>query len=181
MFKKIQNPVLRGAVEWLVAFGLAALLFFVVRGFLFRTAHVDGNSMAPTLEHGDIVVLNRLAYRLSRPQAGDIVAFPFAGNPSEFYIKRVIALPGDTVNFLDGFFYVNHERLDDYFSQNPTLSLGDVGFPIVVEEGHFFVLGDNRNGSQDSRFVSVGNIPRRQMVGRAGLRVWPLGRVGRVE
>ncbi|MCL2199161.1 MAG: signal peptidase I [Defluviitaleaceae bacterium] len=181
MFKKIENPVLRGAVEWLVAFGLAALLFFVVRGFLFRMAHVDGNSMAPTLEHGDMVVLNRLVYHLSRPQVGDVVAFPFAGNPSEFYIKRVVALPGDAVDFYDGFFYVNSNRLDDYFSQSPTLSGGDVDFPITVEDGHFFVLGDNRNGSQDSRFTGVGTIPRRDMVGRAGFRVWPLSRAGRVE
>jgi signal peptidase I len=189
MFKKyIKNPYLQSAAEWLVLLGLAALLFFVVRGFLFRVAHVDGNSMAPTLEHGDMVILNRLAYRLSRPRAGDIVAFPYANNPSEYYIKRVVGLPGDYIAWGTGFVYINGIRLDDDFSAEPTRLMGDLVdehgvqiFSVTVEDGYFFVLGDNRNGSQDSRFFSVGTIARRDMVGRAGFRIWPLNRLGRVN
>lgn len=176
----IKSPVLRGAAEWFVFLALAALLFFVMRG-LFRTAHVDGNSMSPTLDHGDIVFLNRLVYLLSSPQAGDIVAFPNPEDPSEFFIKRVIAVPGDTVDLRGGIFFVNNEPLDDAFSEEPTRAKGDVGFPIVVEEAHCFVLGDNRNGSQDSRFASVGTIPANNMVGRASIRFWPLSRAGRVS
>jgi len=179
--ESIRNPILRSAAEWLVLLSVAALLFLFVRTFLFRMAHVDGNSMAPTLEHGDMVVLNRLAYHLSSPRIGDIVAFPYAENPSEFYIKRIIAGPGDVVYFDSGFFYVNEERLIDDFSHNPTIALGDVVFPVTVEDERFFVLGDNRNGSQDSRFISVGTIPAPDMVGRATIRLWPLSRIGRVD
>ncbi|MDR0272153.1 MAG: signal peptidase I [Clostridiales bacterium] len=177
---RITNPILRSAAEWLVTIGLAVLLFFAVRG-LIRTAKVDGSSMAPTLEHGDMVVLNRIAYFVSSPRVGDIVAFPYAQNPSEYFIKRVIALPGDMVDFHSGYFYVNGVQLEDEFSAEPTISMGNIQFPIIVEDGHFFVLGDNRIGSQDSRFSQVGTIPEKEMVGRASLRIWPLDRLGRVE
>lgn len=164
--------------------GLAVLLFFVVRGFVFRTANVDGNSMAPTLEHGDMVILNRFAYRFRAPRAGDIVAFPYPDNPSDVFIKRIIAVPGEVVDFRHGFFYVDGNRLDDDFSAEPTITFGDVNFPLTVANGNYFVLGDNRNGSRDSRFASVGNISACAscgIVGRARIRIWPLGRVGRVR
>jgi len=178
---RIPNPIIRGAVEWLLAIALAALLFFVVRSFLFRTAHVTGNSMEPTLSHGDMVVLNRLSYLFFDPRVGDIVAFPFAEDPSEFYIKRVIAAPGDIVDLRNGLFYVNGEPLDDAFSYYPTVSFGDIRFPITIEDGRYFVLGDNRNGSMDSRFASVGNIRARDMVGRVAIRFYPFNRFGTVD
>ena len=178
---RIQNPILRGAVEWLIAIAFAALLFFMVRSFLFRVAHVTGNSMEPTLSHGDMVVLNRLSSIFTSPRVGDIVAFPFPEDPSEFYIKRVIAMPGDIVDLQSGIFKINGQALDDDFSREPTVSFGDIAFPITVEEGRFFVLGDNRNGSMDSRFSSVGNVPARDMVGRVAMRVYPFNRLGQVD
>jgi signal peptidase I len=181
IINRIKNPILRSAAEWLAMIGLAVLLFFVMRGFLFRTAHVDGSSMAPTLEHGDFIFLNRLVYHLSSPKAGDIIAFPYAENPDDVFIKRIIAVPGDVVDFRDGFFIINGAPLDDDFSGEPTFSFGDVIFPITVEDGHFFVLGDNRNGSQDSRFSGVGNVPARDIIGRAEVRVFPLKRAGWVR
>jgi len=179
--KNIENPLLKGAVEWLISLGFAVLLFFFVRAFVFRIAHVDGNSMMPTLAHGDMVVLNRFVYIFSSPRAGDIVAFPYPGNPSDVFIKRVVAVGGDTVDMRYGYFYVNDERLSDEFSQAPTRVAGNVTFPVEVEDGYFFVLGDNRDGSQDSRMSSVGNVRARDMVGRARIRVWPFSRIGRVR
>ena len=181
MFERIPSPLLRGVAEWLFSLGLAALLFFVIRGFILRTAHVDGHSMSPTLEHGDMVVLNRFAYVIGGPRVGDIVAFPYAGNPDEHYIKRIIAAPGDVVNLREGAFWVNDYLLDDSFSEEQIISFGDASFPILVEDGHFFVLGDNRNGSRDSRFSSVGTVPAEDMVGRVAVRIWPLGRLGSVD
>lgn len=178
---RIPNPILRGIVEWLLAIALAALLFFVVRSFIFRVAHVTGNSMEPTLSHGDMVVLNRLSYLFTSPRVGDIVAFPFPEDPSEFYIKRVIAVPGDIVDLQGGIFIINGQPLDDAFSQEPTVSFGDIGFPITIEEGRYFVLGDNRNGSMDSRFSSVGNVTARDMVGRVAIRIYPFNRLGQVD
>ena len=177
---RIQNPTLRTIAEWLISIGLAVLLFLVVRSFLFRVAHVTGKSMEPTLNHGDMVVLNRFSYLFSSPRVGDIVAFPYPEDPSEFYIKRVIAVPGDTVDLQEGAFVINDSPLDDYFSSETIISMGDVIFPITIEDGRYFVLGDNRNGSMDSRFSTVGTVPAQDMVGRVSVRVWPIGRFGRV-
>jgi len=182
MFKNhIQNPLLRGLAEWLLAILLAVLLFFVVRSFLFRVAHVTGNSMESTLSHGDMVILNRLSYLFFNPRIGDIIAFPNPENNGEFFIKRIIAGPGDIVDLLDGFFVINGIPLEDNFSANPTSLLGNVSFPIEIEEGRYFVLGDNRNNSLDSRSADVGNIQARDMVGRVAIRVFPFDRFGRVE
>ena len=178
---RISNPILRGAVDWLVSIGIAVVLFFVVRGFIFRTAHVDGNSMNPTLAHGDMVILNRFAYVIGNPKVGDIVAFPYSENPSEYYIKRIVAQAGDIVDLRDGMFLVNGEPLEDDFSYELVISIGDVFFPIEVEDGRFFVLGDNRNGSRDSRFSGVGTICGDKMIGRASVRIWPPNRIGAVD
>jgi len=183
-YDRIKNPWIRGAVDWLFSLGIALILFFVVREFIFRTARVDGNSMTPTLEHGDMVILNRFAYVTGTPRVGDIVAFPYAQNPSEHYIKRIIAAPGDVVDLREGQFWINGEPLGDDFSDERILSDSGVNFtefPIEIEDEHFFVLGDNRNGSQDSRFSKVGNVPAKDMIGRAGLRIWPVGRLGLVK
>jgi len=182
MFKnRIENPFLRGLIEWVLAIGLAFLLFFVMRSYIFRIAHVTGDSMGPTLNHGDMVVLNRFVYLFSPPRAGDIVAFPYQENPSEFYIKRVIGVPGDIIDLQNGEFLINGQLLDDPFSGDFVLVSGDVNFPVEVEDGRFFVLGDNRNGSKDSRFVAVGTVPGRDMVGRVAVRIWPFGALGQVE
>jgi len=149
--------------------------------------------MEPTLQHGNMVVLNRFSYLFSEPSIGDIVAFPYPQDPSEYYIKRIIAGPGDLVDLrhfsppgqivdLRHFrFYVNNEPLDDRFSTYPVLVSGDVVFPVLVPENMFFVLGDNRNGSVDSRWQSVGTIYASDMVGRVAIRIWPFNAFGSVD
>jgi len=181
LINRISSPFWRGVAEWAVTLLLAILLFFVMRTFLFRTASVTGNSMMPTLAHGDMVVLNRLSYWFVQPRVGDIVAFPYQGNPSEVYIKRVIAAPGDIVDIQYNRFLVNDQLLDDAFSYPLVFASGDVMFPMEVEDGRFFVLGDNRNASKDSRFTTVGTIPHRDMVGNVLVRIWPLNSLGRVD
>ena len=180
MFKnKIANPYLRGLLEWVVAVGLAVLFFFIMRNYVFRMAHVTGSSMEPTLSHGDMVVLNRAGWLISGPQVGDVVAFPYRLDPTENYIKRVIALGGATVDLRDGAFYVDDERLDDDFTHERVIFRGDEMFPLVVPDGALFVLGDNRNGSKDSRFTAVGSVPYQEVVGRVSVRVWPFRSMGR--
>ncbi|MCL2203207.1 MAG: signal peptidase I [Defluviitaleaceae bacterium] len=176
---RIANPYARSIAEWLLAIGLAILFFLVARNFLFRMAHVTGNSMEPTLSHGDMVVLNRLGWLISGPRIGDIVAFPYRADPEDNFIKRVVGLPGDIIHLSDGAFYVNGTRLADDFSYDRVLHMGDAAFPVTVEEGALFVLGDNRNGSKDSRFTTVGNVPVDHVVGRVSTRVWPLEGFGR--
>jgi len=181
MFNRIQNPFLRNLMEWTFVIVLALLLALITRAFLFRVTRVTGYSMVPTLNHGDVLILNRLTYVFSSPSVGDIVAFPYPEDPSEYFIKRVIAAPGDIVNLVDGQVFVNGELLDDAFSDAPIRSMGNVDFPLTIEEGRFFVLGDNRNNSQDSRYTTVGNVYGSDMLGRVLVRVWPFSSFGRVE
>jgi len=177
---RIANPVVRTLIEWLIAAALAILFFLVMRNFVFRVAHVTGSSMEPTLEHGDVVILNRVGWLMFGPRAGDIVAFPYRLDPSENYIKRVIALAGDVVDLRDGVFYVNDAPLDDDFSHERVVQRGDEEFPFRVPDGALFVLGDNRNGSKDSRFTAVGAVPVSDVVGRVAVRVWPWRLIGGV-
>ena len=180
----IKNPILLNLAEWAVAIGFAMILFFVARTFVFRIASVLGHSMEPSLSDGDVVILNRLSFFFSNPRVDDIVAFPSPGDTDMFYIKRIIAIPGDEIDFIDNSFYINGSRLGDPFSYYDVYRIAGsnwVDFPIIIEEGLYFVLGDNRNESRDSRFVSVGNIPHNNMVGRVWIRIWPLSSFGRVR
>ena len=179
--RHIDNTWLRTIAEWIVASMVAGLLFFFVHNYVFRIADVNGYSMEPTLSHGDLVILSRLGYLFGEPQPGDIIAFPFRGSPSEFYIKRIIGGPGDIVDFQDDRFIINGQAPDYDFAQVDILSPGDVDLPMVIAEGDFFVLGDNLNASKDSRYRSVGSIPEEDMVGRVVIRFWPPSRFGPVQ
>ncbi|MCL2400122.1 MAG: signal peptidase I [Defluviitaleaceae bacterium] len=178
--ERITNPFLRNLLEWVIAALLALVLFFFIRNFVFRVADVSGHSMDPTLTHGDFVLLSRVGYWFGTPQHGDIIAFPFRENPSEFYIKRIIGVPGDVIDFQNSRFVVNGQVPDFDFAQVNVISRGDIDLPITIGEDEFFVLGDNINSSKDSRYQTVGFISERDMLGRVVIRFWPLDRFGAV-
>lgn len=145
---------------------LSAALFLVINAVSARV-RVDGFSMLPTLQDGEFVLVNRLAYRFDAPQRGDIVVFHYPPDPRQDLIKRVIGLPGDTVGIQGGMARVNDEPLNEpYIAQSPLYSGS-----WVVPEGHLFVLGDNRNDSSDSH--SWGMLPFENIVGKAILIYWP--------
>lgn len=155
--------------EWIQAILIAVVLSIIIRMFLFETTLVYGSSMLPTLHHRDRVIINKLIYRLDSPSNGDIVVFKNPDNNKENYVKRVIGVAGDTVEIIDGKLYVNDELLDEDYINEPIQ--GD--FPkMEIPADTIFVLGDNRNHSQDSRIV--GSIPKDNMIGKAQLRIWPL-------
>lgn len=180
----IQNPFLKNLVEWAIAAVLAFALFLFIRHFVFRVADVNGHSMEPTLSHGDFVLLSKVGYWFGEPQSGDIIAFPFRGDPSYHYIKRIIGTPGDVIDFQNGSFIVNGALPYYDFPSDGLLSFvspGDIEFPFTVDDGLFFVLGDNRGSSKDSRYQAVGLISKQDMLGRAVFRIWPLNRIGVVS
>lgn len=145
---------------------LSAALFLVINALSARV-RVDGFSMLPTLQDGEFVLVNRLAYRFDTPQRGDIVVFHFPLDPKQDLIKRVIGLPGDTVSVQGGMVKVNDEKLQEpYIAETPLYSGS-----WVVPDGQLFVLGDNRNDSSDSH--SWGMLPFENIVGRAVLIYWP--------
>ncbi len=147
---------------------LLAVLLFLGINTLTARVRVDGFSMLPTLQNGEYVLVNRLAYRFGQPERGDIIVFRFPVNPKEDLIKRVIGLPGEEVAITGGKVYINGAALDEpYIAAAP-----DYTTQWSVPEGYLFVLGDNRNDSADSH--SWGLLPINNVVGKAVLIYWPV-------
>lgn len=156
----------RTLVDILETLALALILFYAINLTTARI-RVDGQSMEPTLTSGQLVVVNRLAYRLGEPAIGDIVVFYFPRDPDQEYIKRLIGLPGDQVVIENGTVYVNGEALDEpYLAIHPSYT-----GTWTVPSGQVFVLGDNRNNSSDSH--RWGTVPLDYIVGKALLIYWP--------
>ena len=182
MFKKIQNPILKDMCEWALVVAIALFVFLLVDNFVMRSARVFGTSMEGTFFDGDRILINRLAFTFREPAFGDIVAFPYAANPTQSYIKRVVGVPGDVVDIRWGQVFINGNALDDgRFLGLGNVLPGNVGFPQTIADDFFFVLGDNLRISEDSRFASVGNVHRDDIIGRVGFRWFPLNSFGRVR
>ena len=158
-------------IAWVKTLASAAVYATLIITFIFQVARVDGHSMAPTLADHDRLVVNKLAYRLGDPQRGDIVMLYYPLDPDKSFVKRVIAEPGDTVRIVDGRVYVNDVALLDDYVPPEYRSHDDYG-PRVVDEGYYFVMGDHRNNSSDSRHW--GPVPKKYIVGKVQLRWWPV-------
>jgi signal peptidase I len=163
-------------VAWVKTLASAAVYATLIVTFGFQVARVEGQSMAPTLADQDRLIVNKLAYRISDPQRGDIVMLYYPLNPDKSFVKRVIAEEGDTVRIVDGRVYVNDVPLRDDYVPPEYRSHDDWG-PQVIPEGYYFVMGDHRNNSSDSRHW--GFVPKKYIIGKVQLRWWPVpnGRV----
>lgn len=170
-----------------IAFVILAVWFIIT--FVGQRTEVSGSSMYDTLEDGDNLWINKLAYRFGDPKRFDIVVFPFhdeytSDGKSVFYIKRIIGLPGEKIRIgEDGTIYINDEPLEEsygYETISPSM-IGRAGENIILGEDEYFVMGDNRNDSKDSRFEEVGNIQKEELEGKAAFRIWPLSKFGKVE
>lgn len=168
------NPWLRigqeiwSAVQTLVS---AAVYATLIVTFGFQVARVDGMSMAPTLEDHDRLIVDKLVYELGDPRPGDIVMLYYPLNPEKMFVKRVIAKEGDTVRIVDGHVYINGQPLHDDYVPAAFRSHDDWG-PQVIPQGYYFVMGDHRNNSSDSRHW--GMVPKKYIVGKVKVRWWPL-------
>ena len=149
----------------------AAVYATLIVTFGFQVARVDGLSMAPTLEDHDRLIVNKLVYELGDPRPGDIVMLYYPLNPEKMFVKRVIAKEGDMVRIVDGRVYVNDRPLRDDYVPNEFRSHDDWG-PKVIDQGYYFVMGDHRNNSSDSRHW--GPVPKKYIVGKVKVRWWPL-------
>ncbi len=151
-------------VAWVKTLVSAAVYAVLIVTFVFQVARVEGQSMAPTLEDQDRLIVNKLAYRMGEPRRGDIVMLYYPLNPEKSFVKRVIAEEGDTVRIVDGHVYVNDIPLKDDYVPAKYRSHDDWG-PQVIPEGYDFVMGDHRNNSSDSRHW--GNVPKKYIIGQS--------------
>ena len=158
-------------VAWVKTFVSAGVYAILIVTFGFQIARVEGQSMAPTLEDQDRLVVNKLAYRIGEPRRGDIVMLYYPLNPDKSFVKRVIAEEGDTVRIVDGRVYVNDIPLKDDYVPPEFRSHEDYG-PQVIPEGFYFVMGDHRNNSSDSRHW--GTVPKKYIIGKVQIRWWPV-------
>jgi len=159
-------------VAWLKTLASAAVYATLIVTFGFQVARVEGMSMAPTLQDQDRLIVNKLAYRIGDPKVGDIVMLYYPLKPEKSFVKRIIAEEGDQVRIVDGRVFRNDVPLDDSFVPLDFKSHDDWG-PQVIPEGYYFVMGDHRNNSSDSRHW--GFVPKKYIIGKVQLRWWPMG------
>lgn len=166
--------------DYLKTIAIVVVLVFLLNHFVVINAKIPSESMQNTIMVGDQIFGNRLAYLNSDPERFDIVIFEYPDDPSQLYIKRVIGLPGETVEIRDGLVYIDGSEtpLDDSFC--PETPIGNYG-PYEVPEESYFMLGDNRNWSKDSRFWRDTFVEKDEIQGKAGFRYWPLNKMGVVK
>lgn len=168
--KKISRELLREIFSWIFGIALSVFLAAVVVIFLGRSTRVVGMSMEPTLENGQQIFIDRFSYILSSPKAGDVVAFLPNGNEnSHYYVKRVVAVPGDKVRITDGSLYVNGQ--ESKWVTERILDAGIAENEIILGNKEYFCIGDNPNNSEDSRSANIGPVEEGDMIGKAWLHL----------
>lgn len=161
--------------EYVEAFVIAVVLALFIITFIAQSFRVDGSSMEPSLHDGQRLIVDKLSYRFSTPRIGDIVVFRYPTDLQRMFIKRIIGVAGDEILISDGSVYVNGIRLIENYINGPTYGAFARSYgPVIVPANSFFVLGDNRLNSDDSRFPDVGFVPRENIIGRAIFVYWPL-------
>lgn len=170
-FYQEETSKLRRVMVWLVDIVvMISLAWFVVYGFGTQV-RVVGQSMMPELRSEDVVLMNRVVYDLGNPKRFDVVVFEREDHKPN--IKRVIGLPGETVQIRDGLIYIDGEHLETDRALDQVALAGLAENPVTLGQDEYFLLGDNRDSSEDSRFVKIGNVKRRQILGKVWLRLMP--------
>ena len=176
--KNIMKEILSTSIYLLVVLCAAYLIITYVG----QRTQVSGSSMETTLSDGDNLLVDKITYRFSEPKRFDIIVFPFQYDTDTYYIKRIIGMPGETVQIdYDGNIYINGSLLEESYGREVIQNPGRAAEPITLGEDEYFVMGDNRNNSSDSRDPVVGNIHRSEIIGKAWMRIWPLDQIGLIR
>lgn len=173
--------IIRELFGWIMLIVIVAAVSYLVVTFVGQRTQVSGESMETTLSDGDHLIVDKISYRFRDPKRYDIVVFPYRYEKNTYYIKRIIGMPGETVQIVDGYVYINGVQLDEHYGNGLINDPGQAAQPVTLGDDEYFVLGDNRNNSQDSRSANVGVIHRDELLGRAWIRIWPLDKFGVIK
>lgn len=175
------KSILKELMGWIVYIIIIVALAWGIITFVGQRTQVSGSSMETTLSDGDQLIVDKISYRFRDPNRYEIVVFPYQYEENTYYIKRIIGLPGETVQIVDGYVYIDGQQLDEHYGNEVMLDPGIAEEPVTLGDDEYFVLGDNRNNSQDSRAANVGVIHRKDLLGRAWIRIWPLSEFGVIK
>lgn len=161
---------------------IVLVLTFLIVTYVGQRTKVIGSSMEPMLTDGDNLIVDKISYRFEDPRRFDIIVFPFRYAEKTYYIKRIIGLPGETI-YIDeeGTIYIDGEVLEESYGKEVIIDPGRAYEPVTLGEDEYFVMGDNRNNSSDSRDPVVGNIHQDEFIGKAWMRIWPLKKMGMIK
>ncbi len=182
--KKTQKPeevnIVKELLSLIIYIGIVVLICYFILNFVGCRSKVDGSSMNPTLEDKDNLWVDKLSYTFGDPKRFDVVIFNYDENTT--YVKRIIGLPGETVRIdQNGNIYINGKLLKENYGKETILNNGRAGSDVYLGEDEYFVLGDNRNNSIDSRWSDVGNVNREDIVGKVVLRIYPFKSFGLIK
>ncbi len=169
--KKFNMPLFKEVISWIGQIAIVIFIAYVCVNFWGTRTTVIGQAMEENLKNGEQVLMDKFVYVMTNPQPGDVIVFlPNGNEKSHYYIRRVIAVPGDTVQIKDGAVYVNGTLFDEIVSVAAMEEAGIVAEPMTLGKDEYFVLGDNRNSSEDSRYANIGNVKKEYVVGKAWFR-----------
>lgn len=175
--KKQEKELSREIAEWVISIIIAVALALIVHNYVFQIVRVDGPSMETTLYTNERMAVTKFTYLIGKPQRGDIVVTKFPGDNLN-YVKRVIGLSGEKFKIVDGAVYINGHMLDEPYIKDTIIE--EYG-EMTVPDGHYLVMGDNRNNSRDSRVFSIGPIEEDMIVGKSQFVVWPFNKMRRIN
>lgn len=180
--RQVNYELLQEIFIWIVRIALVCVIAFGLVWYFGQKVSVIGDSMNPQLENGDITLINRLVYNMRKPKKGEVIAFkPNDNENSHYYIKRVIGLPGETIEYVDGEILIDSEAIEEDYNTTKIEELGLLEEPITLGKEEYFVLGDDRQNSEDSRMANVGNVKQSEIAGKVWLVVSPMKHFGFVK
>lgn len=180
--KKIHGNIFKEIIIWVVCIALSILAGYLVTEYAIEKTTVSGDSMNSTLEDGEVILINKLAYKLSTPKRFDVIVFMQKDKEHAYYnIKRIVGLPGEKVAIKDGCVYINGDKISEKVIVEAINNPGLASETITLKDDEYFVLGDNRNQSEDSRFANISMIKTDEIIGKAWLRLKPFGFIDKLN
>lgn len=180
--RKSNTNILKEIIIWSVCILLSILAGFLVTKYAIEKTTVIGDSMNTTLSDEEVIIVNKLAYKFSSPKRFDVIVFMQEGKEHSYYnIKRVVGLPGEKINIKDGYVYIDGEKISEKVVVDTINNPGLASEPVVLGDDEYFVLGDNRNQSEDSRFANISMIKEDEIIGEAWIRLSPFGFIDKLN